>query len=130
MSELELTARWEGGYRMKTEVRGFTIRSDEPPEYHGDDTGPTPTELFLASLASCFGMALVFVARRRGLELPDAEVRVTGSYQGTRFQRIRVEVSSSRPRADLEPLLERAIRYCYISNTLLSQPAMDFVVAE
>ena len=128
MAELELTARWEGGFRMRTEVRGFTIRSDEPPEYRGDDAGPTPTELFLASLASCLGMSLVFAARKRGLELPDATVKVTGTYLGPRFQRIRVEVGSSHPRAALEELLERAVRYCYVSNTLLTPPAMEYVV--
>src|SRR3979411_3093432 len=35
MSELELTAHWEGGYRMRTEVRGLEVRADEPPEYRG-----------------------------------------------------------------------------------------------
>ncbi len=114
---------------MRTEVRGFTIRSDEPSEYREDDTGPTPTELFLASLASCLGMSLAFAARKRGFELPDATVKVTGTYLGPRFQRIRVEVASSHPRANLEKLLERAVRYSYVSNTLLTPPAMEFVVA-
>jgi putative redox protein len=128
MSELELTAHWEGGYRMRTEVRGLEIRADEPPEYHGDNTGPMPTELFLASLASCFGMAVVHAGRKRGIDLPDVAVRVTGTYEGLRFSRIRVEVLSSHPREKLEPLLERAISYCYVSNTLLHQPLMEFVI--
>jgi uncharacterized OsmC-like protein len=113
---------------MRTEVRGFEIRSDEPPEYGGDNTGPMPTELFLASLASCFGMAVVHAARKQGIDLPDVTVRVTGSYEGQRFARIRVEVVSSHPREQIEPLLKRAISYCYISNTLLRQPQMEFVI--
>ena len=114
---------------MRTDVRSFSIRSDEPPEYRGDDTGPTPTELFLASLASCFGMAVVHAGRKRGIDLPDVAVKVTGTYEGLRFARIRVEVVSSHPREALEPLLERAVSYCYVSNTLLHQPLMEFVVA-
>jgi putative redox protein len=129
MAERELTAHWEGGYRMRTEVRGFEIRSDEPLEYGGDDTGPMPTELFLASLASCFGMAVVHAGRKRGIDLPDVAVRVTGTYEGLRFARIRVEVISSHPREQLEPLLKRAMSYCYITNTLLRQPQMEFVIA-
>ncbi|HYR62185.1 MAG TPA: OsmC family protein [Actinomycetota bacterium] len=129
MADLELTAHWEGGYRMRTEVRSMEVRADEPPEYNGDDTGPMPTELFLASLASCFGMAIVHAGRKRGIDLPDLDVKVTGTYQGLRFARIRVEVVSSHPRDELEPLLERAINYCYVSNTLRTPPAMEFVVA-
>jgi organic hydroperoxide reductase OsmC/OhrA len=53
---------------------------------------------------------------------------VTGTYLGPRFQRIRVEVTSSHPRAQLEELLERAVRSCYVSNTLKATPEMEFVV--
>ncbi len=88
-----------------------------------------PTELFLASLASCFGMAVVHAGRKRGIDLPDVAVKVTGTYEGLRFARIRVEVISSHPREQLEPLLERAVSYCYVSNTLLHQPQMEFVIA-
>jgi len=130
MAELELTARWEGGYRMHVEVRGMELRSDEPALYGGEDTGPMPTELFLASLATCYGSALVHAARKRGIELADVAVRVVGTYQGLRFARLRVEVTSSHPRGDLEPLLERASSYCYVSNTLRGSPEIEYVIAE
>ena len=115
---------------MRTETRGHEIRADEPPQYYGDDTGPMPTELFLTSLASCFGMAVVHVARKRALELRDVAVRVTGTYEGLRFARIRVEVISSHPRAVIESLMERASAYCYVTNTLRRPPELDYVVAD
>lgn len=114
---------------MATTARSFTIRSDEPPEVRGDDTGPTPTELLLASLASCLGMAVVHVGAKRGIQLPDLSVTVTGTYKGPRFERIRVRASSSYPQEELAELLERAVHYCYVSNTLLNPPAVEFVAA-
>src|SRR5258708_16487641 len=111
MAELELTAHWEGGYRMRTEVRGLEIRADEPPEYRGDNTGPMPTELFLASLASCFGMAVVHAGRKRGIDLPDVAVKVTGTYEGLRFARIPLEAISPPPRHPLQPPLDRSLPY-------------------
>lgn len=113
---------------MATQARSFQIRADEPPQFHGDDTGPTPTELLLASLASCLGMAVVHAGRKRGVELPDLAVKVTGTYQGPRFERIRVEVASGLPPEELEEILERAVRSCYVSNTLRTPPDMEFVV--
>jgi putative redox protein len=127
MAELELTARWEGGFKMVTAARGFTIRSDEPTEYRGENTGPTPTELLLTALASCLGMAMIHAAGKRGLELPDLSVTVTGTYDGPRFARIAIRVTSSHPHEELAALLERAVRTCYVSNTLKNPPELDFV---
>ena len=129
MAELELTARWEGGYRMAVDVRGFELRSDEPGPAGGENTGPMPTELFLASLATCFGSSVVHAARKRGIELPDVAVRVIGTYQGLRFARLRVEVTSSYPAELLQPLIERASSYCYVSNTLRGSPEIEYVIA-
>lgn len=111
---------------MVTEVRGFAIRSDEPPPA-GEDTGAMPTELFMTALASCFGMAMAAAAHRRGGDLPDLEVTVTGTYDGPRFSHLRVAVRSSVGREQLGPLIDRAVHSCYVSNTLLRPPTMEFV---
>lgn len=111
---------------MTTDVRGFHIPSDEPPPA-GEDTGAMPTELLLTALASCFGMAVAAAAQRRDRDLRDLEVTVTGTYDGPRFSHLRVAVHSSLSREELEPLLERAVRACYVSNTLLRPPTMEFV---
>lgn len=127
---MEITAYWEGGYRCRVPIRSFEVRADEPPEAGGTDAGPMPTELFLASLAVCFTMAVHHAARKRGMELPDLAVRVRGDYEGLRFSRLRVEIHSRHSREELEAILELAISYCYVSNTLREKPEMDFVVAE
>jgi len=129
MAELEVIARWEGGYRMRADVRGFEVRSDEPGSVGGEDTGPMPTELFLASLATCFGIAVAHVARKRGIELPEVAVRVVGTYQGLRFASLRVEVTSPYPDELLQPLIERATSYCYVSNTLRDTPEIEYIIA-
>ncbi len=48
------------GDRFDINVRGHVIRNDQPVGDGGENTGPTPTELFIASLASC----VAFYARR------------------------------------------------------------------
>ena len=110
-------------------VRQFEIVVDEPPSAGGDDTGPTPTELFLTSLASCFTLALYHAGRKRSIELPDLEVKVTGKYLGLRFNHIIVEVASSLDRQKLESLIEPAIKYCYVSQTLKIEPKIEYVLA-
>jgi uncharacterized OsmC-like protein len=48
-------ARYLGGDRFVLEVRGHQLYVDQPREAGGSDAGPTPTELFVASLAGCVG---------------------------------------------------------------------------
>ncbi len=61
------------------------------------------------------------------MALPDLAVRVRGEYEGMRFARIRVEVDAGlSDRERLRRLVERAVRYCYVSNTLMTGPQLSF----
>jgi len=101
---------------------------DEPLSAGGGGAGPQPTEVFLASLASCFTLAVHHVARKRGVELPDLAVRAVGEYDGPRFVRLVVEVSSTMVAEQLEPLLARAAAVCYVSNTLRAVSEVEVVL--
>jgi putative redox protein len=127
---VRLTASWQGGYHVKVPVRGFEVVSDEPPDYSGEDHGPTPTELFLASLVACFAMAVAYAARKGSVELPDLQVTVEGDYVGLRFSALRLGVVSTLTRSELEPLVETAKTYCYVSNTLLTPLKLDVVIED
>jgi 3-oxoacyl-(acyl-carrier-protein) synthase len=48
-----IRATHQGGDRLLITVRGHEIRSDQPVADGGDDSAPTPTEIFLAGLAGC-----------------------------------------------------------------------------
>jgi putative redox protein len=56
----ELQVRHLGDDRFAIDVRGHEIVVDQPVDAGGQDTAPTPTELFVASLAGC----VAFYARR------------------------------------------------------------------
>ena len=56
----EVVARWEGGWRATVTAGPFTLTVDEPPSAGGTHTGPMPTEYLLASLASCYALAVAW----------------------------------------------------------------------
>jgi putative redox protein len=127
---MELVAYWEEGYRCRVPVRDFEIVADEPRDLGGSDAGPTPTELLVSALASCFAMAVYHAARKRDVELPDLRVRVHATYERLRFDRLRIEVESSHPRAELQGLVDVAARWCYVSNTLMTPCDLDVTIAD
>lgn len=104
------------------EAGGFALVVDEPESVGGTGTGPMPTDLLLASLSSCFALALAWAARKQGYELPDLEVSATGTYEGTKFSTLLLTVESSLPEDRLTALLEPAMRACYVSNTFAHCP--------
>ena len=55
-----LSVAHQAGDRFQLQVRGHRLTCDQPPADGGTDQGPTPTELFVASLAAC----VAFYARR------------------------------------------------------------------
>jgi len=117
---LEVRATWIGGYHSRVDARGHEIPVDEPETAGGRDAGMMPTELFCASLASCFCLALAHVAGKRGRELPGLRVVVRAERPGRelRYDRFEVEAQADVPEAEIATLLEPARRVCWVSNTL------------
>ena len=113
-----VTGKWRSGYHCSVRAGSFTIEVDEPVRVGGTDLGPQPTDLFLASVASCFLMALSYAARKREIELSGLSVDVTGSYDGQRFSAIHVQARVGVPEAELDQLVRAAERVCYVTNTL------------
>ena len=127
MAEVRRTApveaRWLGGYRARVSARQFSTEVDEPPSAGGTDAGPMPTELLLMSLASCFALAIAHVARRDQVEIGAFTVTAEGIYQGPSLSAFELSVRMEGPLpADMDELLRKARRVCYVSNTLARQP--------
>jgi putative redox protein len=117
---LEVTATWRGGYATDVRARGHELRVDEPERAGGTDSGPMPTEVFWASLASCFCLAIGHVAGKRDIELPGLRVTVRATRAGRelRYDRAEVEAAAAVDEAQLAWLVERARPFCWVSNTL------------
>lgn len=63
-------------YRTVIRVRDHEVVSDEPRERGGGDTGPTPVELLLGSLAACKVITMRLYAERKGWPLASTSVEV------------------------------------------------------
>jgi uncharacterized OsmC-like protein len=126
---LEVTATWEGGYACHVDARQHRIPVDEPESAGGDDGGMMPTEVFCASLASCFCMAIAHVARRDGEAEPKGltvDVRAVRAGRELRYGELVVTARAAVPDEQLESLVTRARRVCWVSNTLAKPPAIEY----
>jgi putative redox protein len=121
------------GDRMAIRIRGHDLISDQPIEAGGDDAGPTPTELFVASLAACVGFYAERFLRRHGSTSglsvtcdfamsPDRPSRVTSVD-------LQIDVPGSL-REDLRDALLRAAEHCTVHNSLRTPPAVRIQIRD
>ena len=120
-----VVSRWDGGMRAVVQAGDFQIVVDEPPSAGGTDTGPQPTDFLLVSVASCFTLAMAYVAAKRGLTLSGLQVQALGTYEGLEFARIEVVVTTDGPIDVVDQLIPHAERVCYVTNTLRRGPQVQ-----
>jgi uncharacterized OsmC-like protein len=124
-------AVWRGGLSTDVSGRGHSIRVDEPPQFGGDDTGPMPTEVLAAALASCMCISVAWAAKKRRVEIADlaVEVRMYRAPGEPRHGRYELRIESSLAQDLLEPCVELGARYCWVTNTLKNPPEISYDVA-
>lgn len=65
----------QGKFANSVSIGGrHTMLADEPSDYGGTDTGPTPYELVLAGLGACKAMTMRMYAERKGIAMDRAVV--------------------------------------------------------
>lgn len=80
---MKVVARRSRGFAHDVEIEGgHTVRVDEPTAAGGSDTGPSPTRLVAASLASCIAITIEMYAERKGWDVGGVEVDVDVEYEG------------------------------------------------
>ena len=123
-AETAVSVRQLAGDRFAIRVRGHQLEVDQPLAAGGTDAAPTPTELFVASLASC---AAFFAARflRRHLGA-GAEVRAECRYAWSAERPFRVTtvdidlaLPDGLPQAVREGAL-RAAERCTVRDSIRS----------
>lgn len=65
--EKEIKVSFPGGMQVDAEYKGFVIKTDQPVYQGGGGSAPAPFDLFLASIATCAGIYVLFFCQKRGI---------------------------------------------------------------
>lgn len=132
MTTGQTTVRHEGGDRFSISVRGHDLHVDQPVDKGGEDTAPTLTELFVASLAA--GVAFYARRRLRRHGLPEAALTVDSEFElaahPARVGRVRLDIRLPEgvPDERRKGLLAVA-SHCTVHNTLNNPPDVQVRLA-
>jgi putative redox protein len=127
---MEVIAEFLGGARFEVQARGHRVICDQPLDNGGSDSGMTPPEFLLSSLATCAAYYAAQYLKTRQLPTKDLKVRVNAekAQQPARLAAFRIEVIAPGLDERHQAGILRAAKACLIHNTLLGQPAIDIVV--
>jgi len=81
---MRVVAQRQEGFAHRVEIEGgaHTLLVDEPLVAGGQDSGPSPTRLVAAGLASCIAITVEMYAERKGWDVGAVEVDVDVTYEG------------------------------------------------
>ena len=119
----KLNVKYLGGRSFEASVRNHKIIIDLPLGFKGRDAGPTPTDLFITSLASCTGIELVFYCEKANLDT--AGLKVEADYEKLPDRIGKISLEFSLPSAKTEKERAEALAWaekCFIHNTIRRQP--------
>ncbi|MEZ5114830.1 MAG: OsmC family protein [Candidatus Nanopelagicales bacterium] len=122
----EIVVTSQGGDAYDMEIKGHVVRVDQPERAGGTDTGPSPTDLWVASLGGC--VAYYAGKYLREHDLP-TDVTVRTRYKvalgPTRVSRIEVDVEAPQLPEEQRPAFDEEIRHCLVHNSLHEPPAVE-----
>ncbi len=128
-----LRVDYESGDKFQIAVRQHSIRVDQPTFDGGDDTAPTPTDLFIASLAACVAYYVRRFLSRHGHQVEGlaviSEVDFAPHPHRVGAIDLRVEVPGELSPEQRASLLAVASR-CTVHNSLRQPPAVRIGVAQ
>lgn len=127
-----IRVRAEGGDRYRVAIREHEVTVDQPLDDGGADAGPTPTELFVAGLASCVAFYGGRYLRRHGL--PERGFAVDGAFAFALDRPARVgEIDLVVRLPEGFPSERRTaflavLRHCTVHNSIVSAPAIQIAL--
>jgi len=127
---MEVSASFSKGSQFIVKARGHEVVCDQPANNGGEDTGMTPPEFLLASLATCAGYYAVQYLKTRHLDASGVTVKVTAekAAQPARLGSFRIEVTVPPVEERHHAALLRAVKGCIVHNTLLGLPSIDIAL--
>ena len=130
---MEMEVTFPGGKKIDADFKGFTVHTDQPLDEGGDGTAPQPYDLFVASLATCAGIYIVFFCEKRKIAVDGLKLSVqadkdkkTHLYETIR---VRVQLPPDFPEK-YRTAVVRAAEMCTVKRSLASPPQIEVTLEE
>jgi putative redox protein len=125
---MAISVLWTSGDSFVVDVRAHFLTTDQPFDAGGKDLGPTPTELFVASLGSCIGFYAARFMRRHDISAEGLRVDCDFRMAERPARVARIDVHLALPPGFPEErrgALTAVVEHCTVHNSMREPPDVD-----
>lgn len=122
----EILVTLPGGRRVDAQVGPHLVRTDQPRDNGGEDSAPSPYQLFLASMATCAGIFVQGFCAKRELPTEGITLALRAEHDRETGALARVEIDLRLPAGFPEKYrdaLARVVDQCSVKRAIQAQPA-------
>lgn len=128
MSDNELIVTLPGKKVVVANYNGHTITTDQPLSNGGDNTAPSPYDLFLASIGTCAGIFVAGFCQNRNISTDNIKIVQKINWNETTHVvdniDINIHVPPDFPEKYHEALVKVASQ-CSVKKTIAAQPTFN-----
>lgn len=124
----EIVVTLPGGRRVDARVGSHVVRTDQPRDNGGEDSAPSPFQLFLAAVGTCAGIFVQGFCAKRGLSSEGIRILERPSFDRETGVLTSVELEIQVPPSFPEKYHEALVRVadqCSVKRTIQAQPAFQ-----
>ncbi len=125
-----LDVSFPGGMRVDVTTKGFVVKTDQPLDEGGENSAPSPFDLFLSSIAACAGYYLLAFCKERELPLDKAGVVMTTAKDPVSKMIGEITIELLLPVGFPEKYAAAAVRSvdaCTVKRHILNAPAFKVI---
>ncbi len=123
-----ISTAYMGDMLFETTTGNHTIQIDVPPPMGGSDRGPTPPELFIASLGSCIGAFAATYCEKAGIDTRDMTVDFSFDKAQDPVRLINLKATVNLPYGDCdrrEKAILRVAEHCPVHETITALEGVE-----
>lgn len=114
-----------GGVRVETQLGAHTVVTDQLPVHGGTDAGPSPYDLFLASIATCAGFYAAAFCNSRKIPMEGLAVSLEVEEDETTHLPKELTVNLTLPKdfpEQYRAAILRSVENCKVKKSLAANP--------
>jgi ribosomal protein S12 methylthiotransferase accessory factor len=128
---MEIT--FDGGKVVTAHIHGHEIRTDQPVNDGGENSAPSPYELFLASIGTCAGIYVKVFCDNRKIPSDKIKVIQTAEYDKQTGLPVIIKIDIKLPPDFPEMYKEAVIKaasLCKVKKTIANPPQFELTTSQ
>jgi ribosomal protein S12 methylthiotransferase accessory factor len=122
---------FDGNKKINARVGKHIIKTDQPVAGGGEDSAPSPFELFLASIATCAGIYVKGFCDNRGISVEGMKISQIHEFDEKGLVtdiRINIKLPDGFPEKYIDSVINVA-NLCKVKQTLASPPKISVIAS-